>query len=111
MGYGVKWNTLRDGRVTLEGSLLYKTEPMLLNIFCFTPSAPLLGTMSTTAHATSSNAPSWVSGWPLDAEERTFLENVLYHRLPAIAAGQDQLAPIPDCRSLTRKLIHTILYY
>lgn len=106
LGCGVRIEYLVDGRVALQGTLLARAEPMLRRIFCFVPSVTPVGAASTSACTADFLAPRWVSSWPLNLTERIFVAKVIKHRLPALAANEDQLVAIPD--SKTTKLIGTL---
>ena len=86
LGHGVTLAKFSDGTVAVEGQLLTSTAPMLENIFKLKNAA-----------SEKSEVPRWASSFPLTQEdELTFFEDVMKRRLPAVAANEDQMRPIPS---------------
>lgn len=103
LGHNVKMIYFVDGRVGLEGTLLKNTAPLLETILHFIPLDSSLGSLSCSQR--TSDTPRWVSSWPINLVERSFVHTVIKHRIPALVTNEDQLVAIPEGRRL-----HMIIY-
>ena len=88
--------SLFDGRVGLEGTLLKNTAPLLEAVLHFLPLDSSLGALSCSQSA--SGTTRWISSWPLNLAEKTFVHKVIKNRIPALVAHTDQLVAIPEGR-------------
>ncbi|KAL4532977.1 hypothetical protein Ndes2526B_g08534 [Nannochloris sp. 'desiccata'] len=94
LGHNVKMIYFVDGRVGLEGTLLKNTAPLLETILHFIPLDSSLGSLSCSQR--TSDTPRWVSSWPINLVERSFVHTVIKHRIPALVTNEDQLVAIPE---------------